>query len=414
MTQFYHLGIGFYYWAIRLTALWNPKARKWVDGRKDLLDRIEQLLDPTESKIWIHCPSLGEFEQGRPVIEALRKEYPHRKIILTFFSPSGYEIQEDYAGADHIFYLPMDTRRNAKRMVRAVNPSLTIFVKYDFWLNYLTELKKHGSTTILISGIFRPHQHFFGRFPQIGRKMLDCFDHFFVQDEQSVQLLKNAGYHAVTKSGDTRFDRVKALVERAEPVDNAARLSNGAFTVVAGSTWPADEELLLPLINHSGYQITWIIAPHEISEGHLRQLEKQINKSVVRYSAANKTDLSQHQVMLIDNIGLLSRIYQYADIAYVGGGFGKSIHNILEAAAWGASVLFGPRHEKFAEANALMKAGGAVSINDETELKEAFNLWYRSQEVRQKASASARGYVMGNAGASKMILSWIKDQKVID
>ncbi len=409
MLLLYRFGVTAYDWAIRISGMWNPKAKKWVDGRKNLLNHVESLLDPDEAKIWMHCPSLGEFEQGRSLLEEWRLEHPQLKIILTFFSPSGFEAQKNYPGVDHVFYLPIDSSRNARRLVRAINPALAVFIKYDFWLHYLQELKRKKTTTILVSGIFRPNQHFFSAFNQIGRRMLNCFDHFFVQDEQSVELLKKAGYENVSKSGDTRFDRVKTLAEQAEPLNTIGNFSNGHFTVVAGSTWPEDEKFLIPLINNPMYPVKWIIAPHEISESHLRQIEGEIVKPVVRYSDAISSGINPSQdVLIIDNIGLLSRIYQYADMAYVGGGFGKSIHNLLEAATWGAPVVFGPRHEKFAEASGLIRAGGAKSLREGPELEKIFEDWYRDSKKLKNASDAARDYVYANAGATNIVLSWLK------
>lgn len=408
MDLLYQLGIQLYTWATRVVGVWNPKAKKWIDGRRGLLEKIETLCDPTEKKIWMHCPSLGEFEQGRPLLEFLRSEYPNWTIILTFFSPSGYEMQKNFHCADHVFYLPADTPGNARRLVRAFNPALTIFVKYDFWLNYLLELKKQGSTTILISGIFRPNQHFFGSFNALGRKMLNSFSHFFVQDDQSVQLLNQAGFTNVTKSGDTRLDRVMALAHRAEPLKKAESFTAGHFSVVAGSTWPADEKILLPLVNDPEYPVKWIIAPHEIAESHLQHIEAQVTKPLIRYSNADVENIAKYDILLIDNVGMLSRLYLYADMAYIGGGFGRSIHNILEPAAWGTPMIFGPRHQKFAEAQAMISTGAAVCIQNEERLRKAFENWYNNKAVLDKASAEAVKYISENAGATKTIQEWIR------
>lgn len=407
MVLLYDLLVKTYALAIRLSALWNPKAKRWIDGRKNLVEQIESLLDPKEKKIWMHCPSLGEFEQGRTLLEALRTQFPETKILITFFSPSGYEVQKNYPMADHIFYLPIDSRSNARRMVQAINPALAIFIKYDFWLHYLEELKKKESTTILISGIFRPNQHFFGSFPAIGRKMLNSFSHFFVQNEQSLQLLKNAGYNNVTKSGDTRIDRVMSLVRRAEPLEKVEEFTAGQFSVVAGSTWPADEKILFPLVNDTTFPVKWIIAPHEISETHLQQIEAQIQKPILRYSRVNEEHPSDFDVLIIDNIGMLSRLYFYADLAYIGGGFGRSIHNILEPAAWGTPILFGPKHHKFAEAQAMISTGAAVSIQNEERLREAFENWYSNKKALGNASEEALKYISENSGATDLVVRWI-------
>lgn len=413
MKTVYHFAIQFYVWIIRVVAIWNPQAKKWMDGRQDLLRQIETLCNPAEKKIWMHCPSLGEFEQGRPLLEHLRAAHPDKTIILTFFSPSGYEIQKNFHAVDHVFYLPADTATNARRLVRAFNPELAIFVKYDFWLNYLVQLRKKEATTILISGIFRPGQHFFGLFSALGKKMLRCFSHFFVQDEQSVQLLNKIGFLNVTQCGDTRLDRVISLTHQAEPIKKIEAFTAGHFSVVAGSTWPADEKILLPLINDPAYAVKWIIAPHEIAEVRLQQIESQIQKKVVRYSEFTEDFSDQTDVLLIDNIGKLSRLYLYAKMAYIGGGFGRSIHNILEPAAWGTPVIFGPRHHKFVEAKALIDIGAAVNIQNEQRLRMAFKRWYNDKELLDKAAMDAVRYINENAGATEVIIDWIDNQNVI-
>lgn len=410
MSVIYNVGILSYGLMLRIAALWNSKASKWVSGRKGLVSRIESETVSEKPRIWMHCPSLGEFEQGRPLLEELRKTFPDYEIILTFFSPSGFENQKNYPGADRIYYLPDDTPGNAKRVIKALCPEVAIFVKYDFWLNYLKELKSNGTITILASGIFRKEQHFFGSFPQIGRKMLTCFDHFFVQDQKSLDLLQKTGYDNVTKSGDTRFDRVKALADHAESVEIVKEFSNDHFTVVAGSTWPADEKILIPLINDTNRDVKWVLAPHELSEKHFSQLERSLNIATIRYSNADGKDLDGYRVLIVDNIGLLSRIYQYGRIAYVGGGFGKSIHNILESAAWGTPIIFGPRHEKFAEAHALLENGGAQTVDSKQSLESAFDRWHKHSSELEQASHSAVNYVNENAGGTDIISTWLKQR----
>lgn len=412
MTPLYNLGIFLYTSAMHLTALWNPKANKWLQGRKGLINRVENELDPTIPKIWIHCPSLGEFEQGRPLLEALRKSYPEYPMVLSFFSPSGYEVHKNYPHASAVFYLPSDTKENARRWVQAINPKLSIFVKYDFWLHYLQELKKHQSTTLLVSGIFRENQHFFGRFPQLGHQMLQGFDHFFVQNERSLKLLRESGFENATISGDTRFDRVDNLAKSAETVEEVKTFSGDDFTIVAGSTWPADEAFLYPLINQDDGK-KWVLAPHEISSNHLENIESRINFPVVRFSKAIDVDLKDYKVLLVDNVGLLSRIYQYAQAAYVGGGFGKSIHNILEAATWGVPVLFGPQHEKFDEAGALIELGGAFEVNNSQDIETRISNWQKHPEQLKEAQSIARNYVAKKAGATEMISAWIDSKCVL-
>lgn len=406
ITLLYNTGIFFYGLVLRIAANWHPKAKQWVEGRKGLMVQYVKACDPNVKKIWMHCPSLGEFEQGRPVIEALKKLYPNYPVVLTFFSPSGYENQKNYTGAEHVFYLPEDSAAHAHELVRVVNPALALFVKYDFWLHYLQTLQSSDCTTLLISGIFRPDQHFFGSFPQLGKRMLNSFDHLFVQNQESLDLLQQAGYSNATLSGDTRFDRVKMLAEQAEALPLIEQFAGNRFTVVCGSTWPADEKHLFPVINQHS-DVRWIIAPHEITEKHLADIESQLRVSSVRLSQTSEEEIKSFAVLIIDNIGLLSRIYRYGKLAYVGGGFGKSIHNILEAAAWGVPTLFGPRHEKFDEAHALIHRGGAFVVNSTLDI-DLFLKKMRSDHAEfNRAQAAARDYVMENAGATPIITRWI-------
>ncbi len=412
MTPLYNLGISLYTTAMRISSLWHPKARRWLQGRKGLLHQVENELDPTIQKIWIHCPSLGEFEQGRPLLEALRKSYPDYPIVLSFFSPSGYEVQKNYPKASAVYYLPVDSKENAQRWIKAVNPKLAIFVKYDFWLHYLQELRKHQSITLLVSGIFRKNQHFFGRFPQLGLKMLRGFDHLFVQNERSLLLLREIGFENTTVSGDTRFDRVIVLAQDAKPVEEAETFSGGHFTIVAGSTWLADEAILYPLINQDDDK-RWILAPHEINSNHLENIESRIIFPVIRFSKASGNDLKDSKVLLIDNVGLLSRIYQYAHVAYIGGGFGKSIHNILEAATWGIPVVFGPQHEKFDEAQALIELGGAFEVRNSIEVETLIDTWQKHPHQLEEFQKITRNFVTKKAGATKMISAWIDSNNIL-
>lgn len=410
MKLIYRFVLFFYYCAAQLAALSNQKAKQWVNGRKGLLLRVEKTLDAGAEKIWIHCPSLGEFEQGRPVIENLRKSFPGVQIVLTFYSPSGFEVRKNYEGADYVFYLPADSPENARRWIKAVNPALAIFVKYDFWLYYLEALRKHGTTTILLSGIFRENQHFFGSFPQLGKAMLNCFDHFFVQNKTSEALLRKAGYHAVTLSGDTRFDRVSQLVKDPEDVLFAQTFKGDGKLVFAGSTWPADIQRLLPVIHQSPEEYKWIIAPHEISDESLRKTEKQIKLSTVRLSEASDELLKSSRVLIVDEIGLLSKLYRYGDMAYVGGGFGKSIHNLLEPAAWGIPVVFGPEHQKFAEAKDLADLGGGFPVTDGDTLERTFKQLIENETLREKSGEICATYVMQNSGATRCVMQWLEEK----
>jgi 3-deoxy-D-manno-octulosonic-acid transferase len=411
MTWLYNLGISFYSLAARIKALGNEKAKLWVEGRENLLPQIEDSCKNLFQSIWIHCPSLGEFEQGRPVLEALRQKHPDVPIVLTFFSPSGYEVRKNYAGADFVFYLPTDNRENAKSFITAIKPRLAVFVKYDFWLHHLAELKLRKCPTILVSGIFRPDQHFFKPWGGIGKKMLNCFDHFFVQDANSQQLLKSIGFNNVTISGDTRFDRVTALQKEASEIKLAKDFSKDFFTVIAGSTWPQDEIGLAAWINqHPDARL--IIAPHQISESGIHALEKLFECPAVRFSKVPEVK-SQSRVLIIDNIGLLSSLYQYASVAYVGGGFGHGVHNTLEAAVWQVPIVFGPNHQKFKEARDLVSLGAAMVAAEPNIIGALFSQFKDDETSRLNAGITAKNYVEHNTGATVKIIGWITQSKIL-
>ncbi|MEO7523922.1 MAG: glycosyltransferase N-terminal domain-containing protein, partial [Ferruginibacter sp.] len=351
---FYNLFLFLYSAGIRIASLFNEKARLWTRGRNKFPD-----LPFYDKVIWMHCASLGEFEQGRPVLEAMRKKYPSYKMVLSFFSPSGYEIRKNYAGVDSIIYLPIDNIINAKKLISAIKPSLVIWVKYEYWFYYLTELKKRGIPVILISGIFRDSQPFFKWHGGIWKQMLGCFDQIFVQNERSKDLLKDIGIEKnVSIGGDTRFDRVIAIAEKKDPVQFIMAFVEGRQVLVAGSTWEDDEVELIHYVK-SHPEIKFIIAPHEIDQENLDDVKKEFPNAIFYSQIATGIIVPENiNVLIIDNIGMLSKLYQYADIAYVGGGFGKDgIHNILEAAVYGKPVIFGPVYEKFAEARELVDAG---------------------------------------------------------
>lgn len=412
MTWLYNLGIVIYGIAARIAALSNNKAKLWVEGRKGLLLHIEQTCKNLSESIWIHCPSLGEFEQGRPVLKALREKHPNIPIVLTFFSPSGYEVRKNYEGAHFVFYLPTDNPENAKRFITAIKPRIAVFVKYDFWLHYLNELKLQNCSTLLVSGIFRPNQHFFKPWGGLGKKMLDCFDHFFVQDEQSQKLLKSIGFENVTISGDTRFDRVAALQKEATEITLARDFSKGFFTVVAGSTWPQDEVGLAAWINQNP-EARLIIAPHQISESGIQTLEKLFKCSTVRFSKAPE-NIANARVLIIDNIGLLSSLYQYASVAYVGGGFGSGIHNTIEAGVWKVPVFFGPNHTKFKEARDLVALGAAHIAADPGKIDILISRFKNDEALRLNAGIAAKNYVEHNTGATVKIIGWINENNILE
>jgi len=412
MAWLYNLGIGLYKLSVQIAAFGNPKAKLWIDGRKNLLLRVEQSCKNINQSIWIHCPSLGEFEQGRPVIEALRKEYPHVPIVLTFFSPSGYEVRKNYDGADYVFYLPTDTSENAHRFATAIKPKLAIFVKYDFWLHHLTELKRRKCPTLLVSGIFRPNQHFFKPWSGIGKQMLNCFDHFFVQDDKSLQLLAGIGFSNVTISGDTRFDRVVALKNDTPEIELAKTFSANHFTIVAGSTWPKDEPGIANWINQNE-DARLIIAPHQINEKGIQAIEKLFDCKSIRFSKVEDNKFYESRVLIIDNIGMLSGLYRYASVAYVGGGFGHGVHNTLEAAVWKVPVVFGPKHQKFKEAITLVKIGAAQVATAKDSIGAIFTRFKNDDSSRIEAGILAGQYVEQNTGATAKIINWIEQNEIL-
>lgn len=409
MRLLYTIIILTYRLGISAASLFNSKARRWTEGRKGLFEKLEAAIDRNKSLAWFHCASLGEFEQGRPVIERFREVYPDHKLLITFFSPSGYEVRKNYAGADHIFYLPIDTRTNAERFISLVNPQVVFFIKYEFWFNYIDLLHTKRIPFYLVSALFRNDQHFFKWYGGWQRKMLHYYRHIFVQNQASKELLATIGIKHVTVTGDTRFDRVAKVANQARDISIAEAFSKEGFVVVAGSTWPEDEALLVQLLNIPSLKM--IIAPHEISErkiGHLVSAAAKFG-SVCRYSQADEK-VKDSKALVIDNIGMLSSLYRYGRIAYIGGGFGKGIHNTLEAAAYGMPVIFGPNYEKFNEAKDLVRLGGAYSIDNEEDLLRIVTRFIDSSEELEKASSLSRAYVKENQGATEMILQMVSDK----
>jgi 3-deoxy-D-manno-octulosonic-acid transferase len=409
----YTLGIYLYGLALQLAALFHPKARKWVKGRQNWMDRHRQLsadLPKGRPLFWFHCASLGEFEQGRPLIEKFGTREQPPLILLTFYSPSGYEIRKNYPQADVVAYLPLDTPAQARAFVNIWKPQLAIFVKYEFWFNILQQLQKQHIPTLLISGLFRPGQLFFRPYGGAFRRILEGFSHLFVQDEASGQHLSNAGIDQYTVAGDTRIDRVQSIAAQAPPIPLAAEFCQSAPVLVVGSSWPEDEARLLPYLNEE-LPADWkaIIAPHEISESHLKSIEQQLALPCIRFSAAeNAPDkLNSASVLLIDNIGMLSALYQYGRIAYIGGGFKTGLHNTLEPIAFGLPVLFGPHYHKFEEARYLVEEGGGFVIEDAQTLSETLRK-LQEPEAYQKATAKALLYITQNQGATQKVLRWIE------
>jgi 3-deoxy-D-manno-octulosonic-acid transferase len=403
----YNLGIHGMSWLFRLLSPFHAKAKKAVQGRKGLIRKIAQAVEGDNAPVvWMHCASVGEFEQGRPVLEKIRGEYPRYRIILTFFSPSGYELRKNYAGADFVWYLPWDTRHNAERFVSAINPSLAIFVKYEFWFHYSDALWKRKIPLISVSTIFRPDQAFFKSYGKLYREILRRFSFFFVQNDESLKLLKSIGIQDCSIAGDTRFDRVKEIVDRREPVPTAESFKANDKLLVVGSCWPEDLEVLLPLINDQRLKV--IIAPHEISESFLEQIERSLTVKSIRYSAAEGVDLGNYVVLIIDNVGLLSRLYQYGEFAYVGGAFGKGLHNILEAACYGIPVFFGNRnYKKFKEARDLINLGGAFEVGSYTDLRAKYEMLNEPENFMLAAEVT-RQYIDHNLGATERIMDYCR------
>ena len=410
----YWLGIRLYVLAATIASLFNPKAKLFVQGRRGLLKKIHYtLIGESRERIWVHCASLGEFEQARPVIEQLKEKYPTHAIVITFFSPSGYQIRKDFEGADYVFYLPYDSAYNAKKFLKLVQPSLAVFVKYEFWYFYLKTLSSSAVPTILISAIFRVDQPFFKWYGGLHRKMLHCFDKIFVQDDTSQRLLTKIGIDDVVTAGDTRFDRVAQTVNTVEPIDVISEFCNNSKIIVAGSTWQDDEELLHDAYTDLRKDWKLVIAPHEVNAVHIQQMKKLFDNSVL-WSDYDVIKDNDKNVIIIDTIGLLSRLYQYADIAYIGGGFNKSgIHNILEAAAYGKVVTHGPNYDKFKEAKDLIALGSSFVSNSKNDLLQKIGLYQSDKGAYVTACQSAKRYAEQQKGATEKILNYIQE-KLLD
>jgi 3-deoxy-D-manno-octulosonic-acid transferase len=407
MEVLYSVFIGLFGFILKLASPFNPKAKAFVSGRKKLFSRLSASITDTAPLVWVHCASLGEFEQGRPVIEALKNEFPHIKILLTFFSPSGYEVRKNYNNADYIYYLPLDTKRNARKFISITKPVLAIFVKYEFWYHYSKELNAHGIPLISVSTIFRKDQLFFQSYGGFYRRILKNFSFFFVQNDESKQLLQSIHLTNSQRVGDTRFDRVHQIVKQGGEIEIAKVFKNDQRTMVVGSCWPEDMEVLAPFINEN--KLKFIIAPHEISEPFIASLEKALMVKSIRYTAAAAhQNLDDCQVLIIDNIGMLSRLYRYGEFAYIGGAFGKGLHNILEAACYGVPILFGNRNfEKFQEARDLINRGGAFEVGDYTDLKTKFEMLNLPENFLLACDVT-RLYVEENLGATEKIMQYCR------
>jgi 3-deoxy-D-manno-octulosonic-acid transferase len=392
---------------VRIGSLFNGKAKKFVKGRRRLWKDIEHI-DPEDELIWFHCASLGEFEQGRPLIEKIKEHHPSYKLLITFFSPSGYEIRKNYEFADYITYLPIDTPWKARRFVKKVNPQKAIFVKYEFWYFILRELHKYSIDTYLISSVFRKNQFFFRWYGKKFRQVLDWFKIIFVQNQDSLQLLKSYNYQNVILSGDTRFDRVLEISSQAVGLPLINKFKAERLTLIAGSTWKKDEELIFRYFTEHEKPFKMVIAPHEVDDANIERICSELQAfDVVKLSEAKENDIDKKDVLIIDSIGLLSSLYQYGEFSYIGGGFGKGIHNLLEAATWGLPVVFGPNHQKFNEAFGLKQTGGGFDIQNYETLNNIFNQLIDDPEFREKSAKAAKKYIDQHAGATDLILKHI-------
>ena len=412
MRYLYNIAIWFYALGVRVAALFNRKVRLMWQGEQEAYAKIEAGLADGDRVVWVHAASLGEFEQGRPLIEKLKRENSEYKILLTFFSPSGYEVRKNYAGADVIAYLPLDTPRNARRFVELVKPEKVVFVKYEFWLNYLRELRGRGVDTYIISAIFRKEQVFFKWYGGLFREGLKAFKKLFVQNEESKELLKEIGVENVVVAGDTRFDRVADVVSMAKKLDvveafvgmrNEELGMRSLPVLVVGSSWGPDEELLARYINERAGKMKMIIAPHEVREERIKELTARLSCKYALYNeelGVRNEELKKVDVLVINTIGVLSSVYQYGQVAYIGGGFGVGIHNTLEAAAWGMPVVFGPNYNKFQEAKELIECGAARSISNYEECAKALDEFF---EMNEEASKAAGLYVASHVGATEII-----------
>ena len=403
MTLLYNIGIRIYWLMAMIISPWNRKAKLWLKGRRGWYKKLEDAIDRDDKVIWFHCASLGEFEQGRTVIEAIRERHPSHRILLTFFSPSGYEKRKDYTGADYVMYLPLDTRRNAKKMLDLLTLEMVFFIKYEFWYHFLQQLRTEEVPLYLVSGNFRPDQLFFRWYGRWYRRFLDFFTHIFVQNSDSKKLLSGIGFHRVTVAGDTRFDRVHKLLHDQFSHPALESFGKNSTVIVAGSTWEKDEQHLAYAFRELSDEVRWIIAPHELSDSHIRSLQERFPGSVL-YTELEEEIPDGTRVILVNTIGKLSYLYRYGTLAYIGGGFGKSIHNILEAATYGLPVIFGPEYGKFSEAVELTALSGAFPIGSEKELLFTVRQQLENPKLLKTSSQIAANFVSKRVGATTLIL----------
>ena len=406
MRIFYNTGIRLYWLSAWILSLWNSKARLWIRGRKGWHENLRKVFTGQDRVVWFHCASLGEFEQGRPVIEAYRERCPGHKILLTFFSPSGYEKRKDYTGADHVMYLPLDTAGNARRLVSSVTLERVFFIKYEFWYHYLNHLKRREIPVFLASGIFRPGQIFFRWYGGWYREFLENFTHIFVQHADSAELLRKFGFQNITVAGDTRFDRVLQVARTPWSHPVLEQFTRDRQVIVAGSTWEADEHMLEHAYRGLDRELRWIIAPHELTDAHLKNLCRRFPEHVL-FTELDSGITADTRVVIVNTIGQLSYLYRHATLAYIGGGFGRGIHNILEAATYSVPVLFGPNHTKFLEARELIQMGGAFQVSGEEGLLSTIHQQLHMNRLLKTSSETAGKYVIARGGATLAILDFV-------
>lgn len=406
MLLVYNLGMHLLGAIIRFVALFNQKARRWVVGRKGQFKTILNQLSENEKTVWVHCASLGEFEQGRPLIDEIKLRFPHKKIVLTFFSPSGYEVRKNYPNADHVFYLPLDTYRKARKFIKMINPEIVFFIKYEYWYNLLKLLNRKNIPVYFVSAIFRPDQLFFKSYGKWYRKLLRLATHFFVQTESSANLLKSINISNYTITGDTRFDRVAHVAENVKSLPVVESFVDNYPVIVAGSTWKAEDALLRQYLRINP-TVKVILVPHEVENGSVDRIMQQYTDLAIQYSKANKSNVQNKRVLVVDCYGVLTSLYQYGTIAIIGGGFGVGIHNVLEPATFGLPIIFGPKYEQFNEAVDLLNQNSAFVVNNIEEFNLVLNHLLKHNEIIQKISLQTKEYVQRNVGATKLILDTV-------
>lgn len=407
MYFFYNIIVSIAGILLRVIAIFSPKISLFIKGRKDVFSVLNNEISSGDATIWIHVASLGEFEQGLPIIEKLKPIYPNHKIVITFFSPSGYEVKKNTKVADVVSYLPLDSKRNARQFLNIVQPQLAIFVKYEVWPNYIKELKKKQTPTLLISAFFKKEQIYFKSYGAFMRKTLSMFTHVFVQNNASKDLLSTIGYEEVTVSGDTRFDRVSEILQRDNSLDFMDSFKGGSRCFITGSSWPEDDKIITQYINTSANNLKYVIAPHNIKREHIVSLKTSITKKVICYSEIQDKTITDYDVLIIDTIGLLTKIYSYADITYVGGAFATGLHNTLEPAVFGVPVIIGPNYSGFKEAEELVSLQGVLPVANTSEFHKLMDKFLLEPEFLEKTGAINRDYVKNNTGASIQIIDYI-------